>query len=58
MEVTEKQMFFFRSVVNGTPFEFGRVGTSQQDAAITLANDLQKFVEELRATGKAKTQSN
>lgn len=58
MEVNEKQMFFFRSVINGTPFEFGRVGISQQDAATTLANDLQKFVDELREISKGKPKSN
>jgi hypothetical protein len=53
MEVTEKQMFLFRSNVNGSPFEFGRVGTSRQEAATSLANDLQKFVDELREVTKS-----
>ena len=58
MEVQEKQMFVFRSVINGTSFEFGRVGLNQPDAATSLANDLQKYVEELREIGKGKPRSN
>jgi hypothetical protein len=57
MEVTEKQMFFFRSIVNGTPFEYGRVGTTKADAAMSLATDLEKFASELRDVAKSGTKS-
>ena len=52
MEVTEKQMFFFKSNVNGTPFEFGRVAASRSEAATSLAADLEKFAAELREVAK------
>jgi hypothetical protein len=58
MEVSDKQMFVFRSVINGTPFEFGRVGANREEAATTLGNDLQKFVDELREMTKGKTKPN
>jgi len=58
MEVSEKQMFLFRSVINGTPFEFGRVGTTKQEAATSLANDIEKFASELREMAKAGLRTN
>lgn len=58
MDVTQKQMFFFRSVVNGTPFEFGRVGLNQSEAANSLADDLEKYVSELRQVAKSNLRTN
>lgn len=58
MEVSDKTMYFFKSIVNGSPFEFGRVGTNREEAATTLGNDLQQFVDQLREISKAKGKSN
>jgi hypothetical protein len=53
MEVTQKQMFFFKAIINGTPFEYGRVAASQSEAANSLADDLEAYAKELRQVGKS-----
>jgi len=58
MQTEERQLFVFRSTINGTLFEYGRVGANQQEAASSLANDMQKFVDELRDLAKANLKSN
>ena len=54
MEVKPSQLFVFSSVINGTRFEYGRIGDSQDQAANALADDLDKYVAELRAIAKSK----
>jgi hypothetical protein len=59
METSEKKMFFFKSkFMDGSPFELGRLGQTQSEAANSLASDLEKFTEELRTLGKSQTKPN
>jgi hypothetical protein len=57
MEVQEKQMFMFKSNINGSAFEFGRVALNKTEAAMGLATDLEKFASELREIAKSGTKS-